>query len=222
MYYSFQRIYLRVLTCGVLQGLLAAPRHLPICSFVCLNIPLEYSILQMISIKCRQVILEMLERDNDLMSCSLSYTFRAIGGKWKPYIIWYLNLAPDEGYRYGELKRKIPWTISHKMFSQQLQELKEDGIIDRIEYDKKPARVQYALTKAGRLLIPIMLYLRDWGAEFGDSFGSQVIERSMGDWNGTIITYQYADEELGKSVEVKFNIGRVREDGKLDLYEREV
>lgn len=163
----------------------------------------------------------MLERDNDLMSCSLSYAFRAIGGKWKPYIIWYLNLAPDEGYRYGELKRKIPWTISHKMFSQQLQELKEDGIINRIEYDKKPARVQYALTKAGRLLVPIILYLRDWGAEFGDSFGPHVIQRSLGEWKENTITYEYADEELGKSVEVRFNIGRNREDCQFGANETE-
>ena len=71
----------------------------------------------------------MLENPNDLRSCSLADAFMTIGGKWKPYIVWYLNTAPDLTMRYGELKRHIPWTISHKMYAQQLHELEADGII---------------------------------------------------------------------------------------------
>ncbi len=102
----------------------------------------------------------MLENPNDLRSCSLADAFMTIGGKWKPYIVWYLNTAPDLTMRYGELKRHIPWTISHKMYAQQLHELEADGIITRHEYMEGNIRVvDYTLTEAGRFLVPAILYL---------------------------------------------------------------
>lgn len=84
----------------------------------------------------------MLERPNDLRSCSLADAFMTIGGKWKPYIVWYLNTAPNLTMRYGELKRHIPWTISHKMYAQQLHELEDDGIIGCTRHRGRHHRVR--------------------------------------------------------------------------------
>lgn len=154
----------------------------------------------------------MLERENDLMSCSLYYAFHTIGGKWKPYILWYLNVSPTGVCRYGELKRHIPWDISHKMFAQQLKELEDDGIIVRKEYDGKPVRVEYSLTGKGKLLIPVILYLRDWGAEFGEEFGPHVIKRTLGNWDNDTISYSYQDNTLNMGVDISFRIGRKKDD----------
>lgn len=98
-----------------------------------------------------------------LESCALNFAFSAISGKWKPYILWYLHSTPDGVCRYGELKRLVPYDISHKIFTQQLQELESYNVIKRTEYDEKPKRVEYSLTEEGRLLIPAILYMRDWG-----------------------------------------------------------
>ena len=150
----------------------------------------------------------MLLDKNDLTSCSLSYTFDAIGGKWKPFIIWYLYAAPEGYYRYGELKRKIPWEISHKMFAQQLKELEEAHIISRTEYDEKPLRVEYSLTEAGSLLAPAILYLRDWGAAFGDKFCDEDLrERTLGVMGEDgCLRYKSESAVLGKSVEISFKL----------------
>lgn len=150
----------------------------------------------------------MLLDKNDLTSCSLSYTFDAIGGKWKPFIIWYLYAAPEGYWRYGELKRKIPWEISHKMFAQQLKELEEAHIISRTEYDEKPLRVEYSLTEAGSLLAPAILYLRDWGAAFGDKFCDEDLrERTLGVMGEDgCLRYKSESAVLGKSVEISFKL----------------
>lgn len=138
-------------------------------------------------------------------SCSLNYACTAISGKWKPYIIWYLYDVPNGVCRYGELKRRVPYNISHKMFTQQLQELERDNIIMRTEYDEKPLRVEYSLTEEGRLLAPVILYLRDWGAVANPKFTEDdLLNRSHGEISGDTIKYSYDSEKLGKSVSIEF------------------
>lgn len=148
----------------------------------------------------------MLKDKNDLTTCSLSAVFSSIGGKWKPFIIWYLWNAPMGVRRYGELKRKIPWDISHKMFAQQLRELEEARIVTRMEYDEKPLRVEYSLTEQGKLLAPAIQYLRDWGAEFGESYTHEdMIERTQGFNKDGGVEYEYVSESLGKSIKIRFD-----------------
>lgn len=147
----------------------------------------------------------MLLDENDLTSCSLSYVFSVIDGKWKPFIIWYLYKAPEGFCRYGELKRNIPWKISNKMFTQQLKELEDANIITRTEYDEKPLRVEYRLTESGKLLAPAILYLRDWGAAFGKRWTKEdLLERTLGDYRNGTLHYGHESEELNGKVEISF------------------
>ena len=60
----------------------------------------------------------MVDGIDDLTSCALSRVLVAtLGGKWKPYIIWYLSLQPHQRARYGELKKIIPYKISDRWLS---------------------------------------------------------------------------------------------------------
>jgi len=153
----------------------------------------------------------MLERENDLMSCALSWAFHAIGGKWKPYIIWYLSASPDGICRYGELKRSIPFSISHKMFAQQLKEMEDDGVIIRTEYDEKPIRVEYELSEYGKFVAPVIQYLRDWGAEFNAEFPPSAMVRTLGNWESETISYKYIAPDETRGIEINFNLGRRKE-----------
>lgn len=139
-----------------------------------------------------------------LKSCTLNFAFSAISGKWKPYILWYLHSAPGGVCRYGELKRLVPYTISHKIFTQQLQELESYNVIKRTEYDEKPKRVEYSLTEEGRLLIPVILYMRDWGVFANHKCPEDAIKRSHGELEDNVIKYAYSSEELNKSVSIEF------------------
>ena len=53
--------------------------------------------------------------------------------------------------------------ISEKMLTQRLKELEEEGLIVRNDFKTVPPRVEYSLTEAGQLLVPILDQLSDWG-----------------------------------------------------------
>lgn len=88
-----------------------------------------------------------------------------IGGKWKMPILWRLN--QKDVWRYGELKRDLG-TISHKMLSQQLKELEQEGLIIRTLYPVVPPKVEYRLTELGKLTLPAIGALCDLHAVLED------------------------------------------------------
>lgn len=112
----------------------------------------------------------MLYEKDDTLSCPLNWAMSVIHGKWKPYIIWYLS-DNDRPARYSELKRMIPFDISHKVFSQQLKELVRDGVVSRTatiaDDHESLLQVEYRLTPQGKSLGAILYLLRDWGSLFG-------------------------------------------------------
>lgn len=62
---------------------------------------------------------------------SVEATLEVIGGKWKCVILCYLTYGKK---RTSDLKRLMPG-ITQKMLTQQLRELEEDGIVNRIVYN---------------------------------------------------------------------------------------
>ena len=97
--------------------------------------------------------------------CSVEATLDVIGGRWKPVIIFLL--LQNDVLRFGELKKIIDG-ITQRMLKNQLRELEEDKVVHRKVYAEVPPRVEYSLTNYGRSLEPIMIAMRDWGAEHMD------------------------------------------------------
>ena len=87
-------------------------------------------------------------------------TLRSVPKLW---IIIFL-LLQNELLRFGELKNIIQG-ITQRMLTQQLRELENDKVVHRKVYAEVPPRVEYSLTEYGRSLEPIMVAMRDWGAE---------------------------------------------------------
>ncbi|WRP07722.1 helix-turn-helix domain-containing protein [Rossellomorea aquimaris] len=99
------------------------------------------------------------------LKCSIEYTLKKIGGKWKTVILW--HLGTDGTLRYNELRRLLPG-VAHKVLSQQLKELEEDGFINRTQYDTIPPKVEYSMTELGLTLMPILKQMHVWGKEHGE------------------------------------------------------
>ncbi|NRD76844.1 winged helix-turn-helix transcriptional regulator [Bacillus sp. BRMEA1] len=102
---------------------------------------------------------------------SVEATLEVIGGKWKCVILCHLTHGKK---RTSELKRLMP-NITQKMLTQQLRELEEDGIIDRIVYNQVPPKVEYELSEYGWSLKGILDSLCSWGENhitkvYGDKF----------------------------------------------------
>ena len=83
----------------------------------------------------------------------------ALNGRWKLPILVVLRFGNK---RFKEISKEING-ITDKMLSKELKELEINQLITRTVYDSFPPRVEYAITKHGLSLDPVILSLRDWG-----------------------------------------------------------
>lgn len=95
-------------------------------------------------------------------NCPVEATLDLIGGKYKALILWHLS---DGKLRFSELRQRIT-KATPKMLTQQLRELESQELIHREVYPVIPPKVEYSLTETGRSLMPILVAMRDWGAEY--------------------------------------------------------
>lgn len=142
----------------------------------------------------------MLGKIDDLTQCSLFYVASILGGKWKPFIVWYLSITPGKRARYSELRKCIPYNISHKMFNQHLSELEEVGIVDRVVVENKPLRVDYLLTAKGLSFANVLYFIRDWGAAYG-GFSEETLQRTKGLMGDDFLVYGNVDDAVQKERE---------------------
>lgn len=92
--------------------------------------------------------------------CPIGYALDFLGGKWVLQVICALN--KESAVRFGELKRRIP-NISNLMLSRTLKELQDNGLVERIQYNEMPLRVEYSLTEAGGDILPFLTKIAHWG-----------------------------------------------------------
>ena len=95
-------------------------------------------------------------------NCPVEATLDLIGGKYKALILWHLT---NGKLRFSELSKVIK-NATPKMLTQQLRELEANNLIHREVFPVIPPRVEYSLTEAGKSLMPILVAMRDWGAEY--------------------------------------------------------
>ena len=95
-------------------------------------------------------------------SCPVCATADVIGGKWTLLVIRDLADGPT---RFCELERSLSG-ISPRTLSLRLRALEEAGIIERRMYPEVPPRVEYALTKKGEALLPLIEDMRRYGREW--------------------------------------------------------
>ena len=94
--------------------------------------------------------------------CGVTQALEIIGGKWRLPIIW--ALSAQESMRYNELKRNLDG-ITNIMLTRALRGLEENGLVQRVEQDRIPPRVDYSLTDSCKKLLPALKIINDWGKE---------------------------------------------------------
>ena len=95
-------------------------------------------------------------------TCPVEATLDLIGGKSKSLILWHLGSGK---LRFSELRSRIT-KATPKMLTQQLRELETQNLIHREVYPVIPPKVEYSLTETGKSLMPILVAMRDWGADY--------------------------------------------------------
>ena len=89
-------------------------------------------------------------------------TLYLVGGKYKALILWHLS---EGKLRFNELHKLITGATP-KMLTQQLRELEAQKLIHREVFPIIPPKVEYSLTELGQSLMPILVAMRDWGADY--------------------------------------------------------
>lgn len=103
-----------------------------------------------------------IDFNGEELLCPIKHCMNVAGGKWKSSIL--CILANGKPQRNSRIKRKLGG-ITNSMLSQSLQQLEEDGMINRIQYNEVPPRVEYQLSDDGKTMIPILLSMAKWGSE---------------------------------------------------------
>lgn len=94
--------------------------------------------------------------------CPVRTALELLGGKWKLVIIQSLSSGPK---RLFQLKKQIP-DISEKMLIQELKILVDSDMVEKIDYQEMPPRVDYSLTERGRLALPLIGHLKDFADDY--------------------------------------------------------
>ena len=98
----------------------------------------------------------------ELPACPVETTLMLIGDKWKVLI---LRDLMDGTMRFGELKKSIG-TVSQKVLTAQLRDMKKKELLTRKVYAEVPPRVEYTLTETGYSLKPILDSMWAWGLDY--------------------------------------------------------
>ena len=92
--------------------------------------------------------------------CPVNYALTILNGKWKLRIVW--ALTNTGSIRFNELQRLLEG-ISPIMLSKSLQDLEENKIIVRKQFNEIPPHVEYSLSEIGIEIKSALDSLGEWG-----------------------------------------------------------
>lgn len=91
-------------------------------------------------------------------SCSLARALDLVGDWWSPLVLRDVYLGVDS---FDEIVRDLG--VSRALLATRLDALVGGGLLERVAYSTRPPRFRYALSEAGRDLIPVLIALTQWG-----------------------------------------------------------
>ena len=99
------------------------------------------------------------EAPTPMTSCPMTAALNAIGGKWSLILLYFLDSGTR---RFNELRRLVP-DVSHKVLTETLRNLEEEGLIVRTVHSLAPSHVEYEISEHGASVLPLMHAVREWG-----------------------------------------------------------
>jgi DNA-binding HxlR family transcriptional regulator len=91
-------------------------------------------------------------------ACSIARTLELVGERWALLALREVFLGVR---RFDAIQRNTG--APRDVLSARLRKLLAAGLLERRQYQERPARFEYRLTEAGRDLLPVLLTLMDWG-----------------------------------------------------------
>ena len=104
-------------------------------------------------------------------TCSVARTLGVVGDRWTLMILRDSFLGTR---RFGDFQRHLG--AARNLVADRLSKLVENGILERRQYQDRPARFEYLLTRKGRDLQAVMLALVAWGDRWMDDGNGPPLE----------------------------------------------
>ena len=102
--------------------------------------------------------------DQFISDCQARLGFDLLAGTWTSVVLYALRAGP---LRPGQLQDRIGG-ISHKVLTETLRRLEQNGLVTRQRYAEAPPRVEYALTEPGRGLLEPINAIGRWTERYAD------------------------------------------------------
>ena len=100
----------------------------------------------------------MLPRTYEDQNCSIARSLEVLGDRWT---ILVMRDAFMRVRRFEDFQRNLG--VARNVLTDRLGRLVEEGILERVPYQERPARFEYRLTEKGIDLWPMMMALLQWG-----------------------------------------------------------
>lgn len=90
---------------------------------------------------------------------------QVLGKKWTCLILRCLLAEPK---RFTEISTYVDG-LSDRLLSQRLQELEDEGIVQRQVFDRRPVLVEYSLTLKGQAFRKVAEAIQEWANQWADA-----------------------------------------------------
>lgn len=101
------------------------------------------------------------EAPTPMTDCPMTAALNAIGGKWSLICLYFLDTGTR---RFNELRRLMP-DVSHKVLTETLRNLEQEGLIVRTVHALAPSHVEYEISAHGESVRPLIHAVRTWGRQ---------------------------------------------------------
>lgn len=91
-------------------------------------------------------------------SCPIATTLDLLGDRWSMLLIRDMLIGKA---RFGEFLAS-PEGIPTNILASRLRQLEEAGLVEKRPYQTRPERFEYALTKQGEALLPVLQEVCRW------------------------------------------------------------
>ena len=96
--------------------------------------------------------------DTSEWPCTIARSVAVLGDHWNVLLIRQACLGMR---RFDDFQRELG--IGRNMLTLRLNELVNEGVFRRVEYQSKPQRYKYRLTEKGRDIYPVLATMAAWG-----------------------------------------------------------
>ena len=100
----------------------------------------------------------MTRTDTSAWPCTIARATDVLGDGWNLLLIRQACLGTR---RFEEFQRALG--ISRNVLTTHLARLVDDGLLRRVEYQQRPVRHEYRLTRKGREVYPVLAAMAAWG-----------------------------------------------------------